>query len=386
VKKEVSLINRILDFSEMPMDKQIAVGMLLPFIPIFIGESLFFVLLIVYRWTVILSFSISFSFSCGGIVLWYMWRDGVRREIRQYEPLNATLFWSKEKVTWENQMIIDRISLKNEATLRATKLDEGKPHFENPPVFKKEVLTYNPKRHKYVRETILVPYEPTSVKIGLHEIIVTNPELIENFLVGTKTTEVILHHNSFAPNGIPYKRIQFIHDFPYQDDFYPCPDQWVVHQAQVLGGASAVIGATFLFWGERGEPIPVFKIQMSPALADITQIAVGIKPMLEESTEDNEYGRKLRVEISEAIKMGDSNQAMALAQILKARTNTLQAITEGRKDVEDLALAVMGEWEANEREIEDISPFFDPTNWKHILIAVFGTSIIALGVWWFLLR
>jgi len=178
----MGIINRILDFSEMPMERQIAIGMLLPFIPILLGESIFFVLLIFYRWSVLLAFAVSFAFSSGGIVLWYMWRDGVRREIVEFEPINAILFWSKEKVTWENQMIIDRVSLRNDATLRANDLKEGKPQFLNPPVFKKEVLTYNPKKRQYVREVIEVPFEPEDVQIGLHQIVVSNPEIIEHFL------------------------------------------------------------------------------------------------------------------------------------------------------------------------------------------------------------
>ena len=127
------------DFSEMPMEKQIAIGMMLPFIPILIGETLFFYLLIAGKMTVMTSFSISLGFSAFGLMLWYMWRDNVRKEILEYEPISATLCWSKEIVTWETQMITKRIELNNAQILRpVTYSDNNLPIFENPPTYQKE--------------------------------------------------------------------------------------------------------------------------------------------------------------------------------------------------------------------------------------------------------
>jgi len=376
-----------IDFSEMPMEQQIAFGMLLPFIPVIIGETLFFYLILFAKMNILMSFSISLSFTVFGLLLWYMWRDQVRREIMEYEPINANLRWTKEIVTWENQMIVNRISLKNEHTLRPVDIDVkdnvSYPQFDNPPVFEKEVLYYSRKSGTYIRKKLPLAFKPASIKVGLHNLTVANKEVVENILTGKKCTEVHLHHNSFSPSGIPYKKVQFIHYFPYQEDFFLCPDQFVVHQAQVMGGASSVVDAVFLYWGERGEPIPVFLVLSSPALAELVQVSIGMKPALALADgTDNEdatkaYGTQLRHEIQDAVNLGDAVQSVILQRLLKARTNTLQAMADGQKDVEDLALGLWGDWVANERDIEDIKPLIDLSNWKHVALLIAGAMVVS---------
>ena len=381
------------DFSELPMEKQIAFGMLLPFIPVIIGETLFFYLIIFAGMGILTSFSVSLSFTAFGLTLWYMWRDGVRKEIMDYEPINATMRWNKEVVTWENQMITGRVALKNEATIRPVELTEEQlPRFKKPPLYKKEVLFYSKKEEGYIRREIDVAFTPAKMDIGLFEFTVGNPELVENLLAGTKTTEVHLHHNSFAPNGIPFRKVQFIHFFPYQEDFYPCPDQFVVHQAQVLGGSSSVVDATFLYWGERGEPIPVFLVLSSPMVADLVQMSIGIKALFKDVEGKTDldametYGKELRWNIKDAVELGDANQSIILSQLLRTRTNALQAMSEGRKDVEDLAYSIFADWDANEKEIEDIKPWIDLSNWKHIAVIMGIAFIASLGIYWLWMR
>ncbi len=367
------------------MEKQIVVGALLPFIPVFIGEVLFFVLVMAARVDIMLSFAVSLSFSSFGMVLWYMWRDSVRREIVNYEPINATLRWSREIVTYENQMITGRVSLKDEQIVRPVEYTPGAntPSFQSPPTYKKEVLYYSQRARGYIRQVVDVAFQPKSIKIGINEYVVGNPELVESLLAGKKSAEVNLHHNSVAPNGIPYKKMQFIHNFPYQDDFFLCPDQFVIHQAQFLTDSSSVVDAVFLYWGERGEPIPVFLVVSSPAIADMVQKSIGMKPVLQ----DKDGGKELRMEIEDAVRLGDATQSIGLAQILRARTNTLQEISDSQGDVEDLGYAAWAEWERNEREIESpIRKAFDLSDWRVLFVVVFGVVTSAAVIWWLWFR
>jgi len=420
-----------LDFSEMPMDKQIAIGMILPFIPVLIGETLFFYLLIAGQMSIVSSFGISLGFSSFGLMLWYMWRDGVRAEILEFEPINAQLFWSKEIVTWENQMITGKKELNNAQILRpVTYDDEALPRFEDPPTYHKQVIRYSTKAKDYIEETIEIPYKPKKVKVGLNEIHVGNKEIIENFLVGWRCAEVDLHHTSFSPDGMPYRKMQFIHNFPYTDDFYMCNDQFVVHQAQVLSGSSSVNSSIFLYWGERGEPIPVFLVGFSPAHADLIQLAIGIKPQLKiqtdplktaeevmaliqtslteknvedlemdkiqkkveeillqaSSPENEKIGKKLRMEIENAINLGDKGEAMHYAQLLKQRTLALQSRSDTQKDSVEIGLGHWNYWDENLSEIEDIKPMIDFSDWR-VIVGIFFSAVILSGiVYWLVFR
>jgi len=412
------------------MEKQIAIGMMLPFIPVLIGETLFFYLILTETANVLTSFSVSLGTSAFGLMLWYMWRDRVRQEILEFEPINAMIFWSKEIVTWENQMITKRKEIKNVDILRpVTYDDENLPQFENPPTYKKEITVFSKKRGQNIRKVIELPYKPKKIEAGLSEYHIGNPEIVENMLAGWRAVEIHLHHASFAPNGIPYRKMQIIHNFPYSDDFYLCPNQFVVHQAQVLSGSSSVLSLTFLYWGERDEPIPVFHLGYSPAHADLTQISVGLKPKLEagidpqkmsqeiieivtntpqsndpegvikemqEKIQDyiqekivelNEKpGKKLRMEIEEAVSLADQSLAMEYAGLLKNRTELLNTQFEHQRDSVSIAMALMNYWEENAQNIENLKGKIDLTDWRVIAGIVGGTILITITGWWLFFR
>lgn len=412
-----------LDFSELPMDKQIAYSMLIPMVPIIFSETLFFILIIVYAWDLIIAFSLSFSIMCFGLLGWYVWRDRVRREILSLNPLTAILRWSKEVVTWENQMMLRSIPLKSHRTLRPVEYVEGnKPLFEKPPTYTQMIKRWSQKAQSYIEKEVQIPFKAQGVKAGLNQILVANQEVVENILYGKYSTEIILHHRSWSPFGIPYQRIQAIHFFPEQDDFHPCPNQLIIHQAQVLGGASAVVDMTFLYWGERDEPIPVFIVTSSPELCNLIQEAVGLKPALksrvnvddllnkilekvlkanqsEDYTEDDllselriiidealdvdntQEGESLRYEIDHAIRLGDTSQAITYASLLQKRTQTLEAKAEGEVDVKDLAIGLWDDWEANRAEIRRMKGFNfkDP---KFLVLMFLGVSFILAVIYW----
>jgi len=411
-----------LDFSELPMDRQIAYSMLIPMIPIIFSETLFFTLIIVYEWNLVIAFSLSFSIMCFGLLGWYMWRDRIRREILSLNPLTAILRWSKDIVTWENQMMLHTIPLKAHRTLRPIEYNNGgKPLFEKPPTYLQTIKRWSQKAGRYIEKEVEIPFKAKQVEAGLNQILVANNEVVENILYGKYATEIILHHRSWSPFNIPYQRIQALHFFPQQDDFHECPDQLLIHQAQVLTGSSAVVDMTFLYWGERDEPIPVFLVTSSPELCNLIQEAMGAKMALKSridqdlltekilelilkaikekyseaqalselneildymlDVDNSEIGEELRYDVEQAVKLGDSNQAVIYASLLEKRTTALEAKAEGEADAVDLAIDMWDTWETNRAEIRKMKGFNykDP---KFLALAFLGVTFLIAVVYW----
>lgn len=373
-----------ISFEEMDFASQIRMAMLIPLLPVIMSETLFFYLIIFAEWGVERAFSVSVMFCCLGIVAWYAFKDRVRRAITNFEPMTALLGWSKTCIPYENLLVRERIPLREEEILRPVKRDNGKPIFENHPTIEETVVVKSDKLGMHRRKTISVPIEVKSFEMGLNEVILYDEENVKNIRAGKYSFEVSLVRKAVAPNGIPFGRIQFIHSFPHQDDFFAVPDQMIVHNAQVLGGSGAVIFGIFLYWGERLEPIPVFLVSSSPQWVELVQQSIGMKPVLNADGENEALGTSLRRDIESTLTLGDTVKAMTYAQLLEGRTKKLEGMLEHNYTVEDQAIGLFGTWQRNREIITEARKYQWLKNKKMWLYIGIGLLILA-GIWWIIL-
>lgn len=383
-----------ISFEDMDFTAQIRIAMILPMIPLIVSETLFFYLILFAEWNIQDAFSVSITFCCLGIVAYFAFRDKVRRGITNLEPITAIHSWSKSVSFFENQLIVRKLPLQEQEVLRPVPYKGDKPLFDNHPMIEeiKLVRTEGGLRRQVVEE----PLRIKPMQMGLHEVILRNPDLVDRFLAGKYYTEEVYTRASSAPNGVPYKRVQYIHFFPQQDDFYPVPDQLIVHNAQVLSGSGAVIYAHFLYWGERLEPIPVFLVGASPQWTEVIQQAIGIKPVFTKEivTEDGKtkeianieaVGKELRIDIKSALKLGDTNEAMIYAQLLEGTRTQLEGMLDHNYTVEDQAIGLFGTWNRNRDIIREARKY----QWikDRRLWAVAGFAILsAIAMWWWFFR
>jgi len=234
------------------------------------------------------------------------------------------------------------------------------------------------------------PIKIEKIDLGLYEAVLRDPDLRKGFFVGKFASELVFDVPSIAPNGIPYKRVQFLHLFPQEKDFLRCPDQILFYKTQILNAPCSVLDATFLYWGERTEPIPVCLVTSSPEMTRVIQESTGLKPSLkinDGTVEENdlmEYGEDLRMDIEKALKLGDTNEAMGYAMVLKTRTATLQTLSEQNREVGDIAGGVAGRFIKNEEEIFSTrSPTQILHNWK-FWVTVVGLILSVVFLWWVL--
>jgi hypothetical protein len=381
-----------LSFEDMDFTSQIRIAMLLPMIPLLVSETLFFYLIIFAEWKINDAFSVSVTFCCLGIVAYFMFRDKARRSITNLEPVTAIHSWSKSISYFENLLVKEKIPLQEQEIVRPVEYKGERPLFENHPEIEDIVLERN--NGKLIRKKVRIPIRVKPVKMGFHEIILRNPDLLENLIKSGKYyTEVPYIRSSIAPNNIPYKRAQYIHFFPQQDDFYPVPDQLIVHNAQVLTGSGAVIYAHFLYWGERLEPIPVFLVGASPQWTEIFQQSIGIKPVLEGSYEDGEdannsykdrvedIGAELRMDIKSALKLGDTMEAMTYAMLLEGSQRKLEGMLDHNYTVEDQAIGLFGSWNRN-RDIIRENRKWDWVKSRKLWLVILGIIAVSVFAWW----
>ena len=386
-------------FEDMDFTSQIRIAMLLPMIPLLTSETLFFYLIIFAEWKINDAFSVSVTFCCLGIVAYFMFRDKARRSIINLEPITAIHSWSKSISIFDNLLVKEKIPLQEQEIVRPVIFKGPKdgsgiarPLFENHPMIEEIVLERVDGR--LVRKTVQTPIRIKPMRMGLHEVILRNPDLMDNLIKSGKYyTEVPYTRSSIAPNGIPYKRAQYIHFFPQQDDFYPVPDQLIVHNAQVLTGSGAVIYAHFLYWGERLEPIPVFLIGSSPQWTEVLQQAIGIKPVLEGSYGDGDdstdsksnrmdsLGLELRRDIKATLKLGDTMEAMTYAMLLEGSQRKLEGMLDHNYTVEDQAIGLFGSWNRN-RDIIREQRKWDWAKSRKLWVVLIGLIALSAFAWW----
>lgn len=370
---------KLIDFSELSMEQQIALSIIIPVTPFILGQFLFFGLAIFAGYDLLTCLFISSMFTMGGLVLYLFYRDKTRRSVMGMEPFNAIFRWSKSYPTWENQMVLSRNEIRADQIVMPVRYDnKSRPIFNNPIRVKVLEKIYDRVRRKTVFKMVEKDLEPQEIKLGLFEVAL-NPEIARNMISGKYATEIVMPRRSVAPNGVPYRRAQFLHFYPHQDDFHQCTDQFVVHDAQLINCSSSVIDCTFLFWGERDEPIPLFLVTSSPQLTELIQQSIGIKPLLmENDIEGNEerVGTELRRDIQSAMILGDTNVAMTYAQLVQARNRQIEGLVQDRRDAVDIGISLIGSWKEDMDEIKKFRGFDWKTQWWKILVLGFGIFLI----------
>ena len=374
----------VFNFSEMSFDKQIQLGLILPLIPFLFSYTLFFYLVIILEWEMLNALFLSSTSFFIGFITYFMMKDKIRTMGMALEGMDIRLRWSPTVVYWENLMVSGKIPLRDELLLEPVKVVDKIPQFKT--ALTEDAIERRGLRRVRTKQAIKIE----KIDMGLYEAVLRESELRKNFFVGKFASELTFDVQSVAPNGIPFRKCQFLHLFPQEKDFLRCPDQLLFYKTQILNAPTSVIDATFLYWGERTEPIPVFLITSSPEMTRVIQESIGIKPSLKikegmvDEDDSSDYGGELRVDIEKAMKLGDTNEAMGYAMVLKTRSATIQTLTEQNREVGDIAGGVLGRFLQNEDEIfNERKPTQIFRNWKFWLgIIAFLLSITFL--WWIL--
>lgn len=373
-------MKKLFDFSELNMAQQMALSIMIPVSPFILGQFLFFGLALFAGYDLLTCLFISSMFTMGGFVLYLFYRDQTRKAVMGMEPFNAIFRWSKSYPTWENQMVLHRTEIRADQIVTPVKYDDqNRPIFENPIKVKVLEKAFDAIRRREVLKWVERTLVPKELRLGLFDMALM-PDIAGRIIAGKNATEIIMPRRSIAPNGVPYRRTQFLHFYPHQDDFHQCTDQFVMHDAQLINCSSSVIDCTFLYWGERDEPIPVFLITSSPQLTELIQQSIGIKPLLMENDPDgNEerVGNILRKDIQSAMILGDTNIAMTYAQLLQARNRQIEGLTEDRRDGVDVGISLHGAWSDDMAEVHRIKGFDWKAKWW--IFILIGLGIIALA-------
>ncbi len=399
------------------------IAMLLPLIPFVIAYMCFFYFILFLEWDFMYSLGISVGIGSGGFTVYYGYRDRVRKKISNMEGINAILRWGKSLATWENGLILRKIPIREDpykdpfVRVKNTQsppnelpgsvitpidaefevvydralepkgplpvhMKDGKPQFTIAPT--RQIVRWETDAEGVAkRVTRIEKIDIKPLRMGMNEILLADPSLVSRILPGKYATEVSTPNVHWAPNGVPYKKIMFIHPYPAGAEFYNVPDQFVVYEAQLLGGATILIDATFLYWTERTEPIPVFYVTSSPQLTELIQQCIGIKPTLANNEDNTERGLALRFEISEALKLGDSNQALGLAMLLESRSGTIDSLIEGKREAEDIGIGLASQWNLNRDIIREPRVGLMQKLATRRNIAILSLILlVGIAVWW----